>query len=240
MTEAASQITANPIGARRPGSVGLPAGLSVQVTGADGRPVPTGTVGMVAIAGESVVEEYWSTANGAVPARPAVDGHGWLATGDLGHFDDEGYLYLDGRADDVINRSGEKIHPREIEELLLREPGVMAASVVGRPHPVYGEEPVAFVVPAGELDDAWDLPARLEARCEQFLTRHKRPAEIILVGQPAGRDRPARFAAADLRRLPQERGRHMTAHLSRFPVLFTLHERNHHGSRPTQPALPHD
>jgi acyl-CoA synthetase (AMP-forming)/AMP-acid ligase II len=203
MTEAASQITANPIGARRPGSVGLPAGLSVRVTDAEGEPVPTGAVGMVSIAGESVVEEYWSTAEGAVPARPAVDADGWLATGDLGHFDDEGYLYLDGRADDVINRSGEKIHPREIEEVLLREPGVMVASVVGRPHPVYGEEPVAFVVPAGELDEAWDLPARLEARCEEFLGRHKQPAEFILMASlPVGPTGKVR--RADLRRLPQE------------------------------------
>ena len=203
MTEAASQITANPIGARRPGSVGLPAGLSVQVTGAEGEPVPTGAVGMVSISGESVVEEYWSTADGAVPARPAVDADGWLATGDLGHFDDEGYLYLDGRADDVINRSGEKIHPREIEEVLLREPGVMAASVVGRPHPVYGEEPVAFVVPAGGLDEAWDLPARLEARCEQFLGRHKQPAEFVLMASlPVGPTGKVR--RAELRRLPQE------------------------------------
>ncbi|HEX3460326.1 MAG TPA: AMP-binding protein [Acidimicrobiales bacterium] len=203
MTEAASQITANPIGARRPGSVGLPAGMSVRVAGSDGRPVPAGTVGMVAIRGESVVEEYWSPANDLVPARSAVDADGWLATGDLGHFDDEGYLYLDGRADDVINRSGEKIHPREIEEVLLREPGVMAASVVGRPHPIYGEEPVAFVVPAGELDDAWDLPARLEARCDQFLGRHKQPAEFVLMASlPVGPTGKVR--RADLRRVPQE------------------------------------
>ena len=203
MTEAASQITANPIGARRPGSVGLPAGLSVRVAGSDGQPLPAGTVGMVAISGESVVEEYWSPANDLVPARPAVDADGWLITGDLGHFDDEGYLYLDGRADDVINRSGEKIHPREIEEVLLREPGVMAASVVGRPHPIYGEEPVAFVVPVGELDEAWDLPARLEARCEQFLGRQKHPAEFVLMASlPVGPTGKVR--RADLRLAPQE------------------------------------
>jgi acyl-CoA synthetase (AMP-forming)/AMP-acid ligase II len=177
--------------------------LSVRVAGSDGRSVPAGTVGMVAIRGESVVEEYWSPANDLVPARPAVAADGWLTTGDLGHFDDEGYLYLDGRADDVINRSGEKIHPREIEEVLLREPGVMAASVVGRPHPIYGEEPVAFVVPAGELDDAWDLPARLEARCEQFLGRHKQPAEFVLMASlPVGPTGKVR--RAELRRVPQE------------------------------------
>ena len=203
MTEAASQITANPIGARRPGSVGLPAGLSVRVAGSDSQPLPAGTVGMVAISGASVVEEYWSPANDLVPARPAVDADGWLITGDLGHFDDEGYLYLDGRADDVINRSGEKIHPREIEEVLLREPGVMAASVVGRPHPIYGEEPVAFVVPAGELDEAWDLPARLEARCEQFLGRQKHPAEFVLMASlPVGPTGKVR--RAELRLAPQE------------------------------------
>ncbi len=202
MTEAASQITANPVGARRPGSVGVPCGLSVRVAGSDGRPVTSGMVGMVAISGESVVEEYWSPIRDLAPARPARGGDGWLVTGDLGHFDADGYLYLDGRADDVINRSGEKIHPREIEEVLLQEPGVMEAVVVGRPHPVYGEEPIALVVPAGQMEDAWDLPDRLEARCERYLSRHKQPADIILVENlPVGPT--GKIRRAELRPVPQ-------------------------------------
>ena len=180
MTEAASQITANPVGARRPGSVGRAAGVAVRVTDDDGRPEPPGAIGMVRISGESVAEEYWGPADELAPPRPARSGDGWLVTGDLGHFDRDGYLYLDGRADDVINRSGEKIHPRQIEEVLLEDPGVVSAGVVGRPHPIHGEEPVAFVVAASGIDAA-DLVARLAARCEQSLSRHKRPVDIIVV-----------------------------------------------------------
>jgi acyl-CoA synthetase (AMP-forming)/AMP-acid ligase II/peptidoglycan/LPS O-acetylase OafA/YrhL len=195
MTEAASQITANPVDARRPGSVGLPAGLSVRVVDAHGGVVPPGTVGMVAISGESVVDEYWAPTGALPPVRPARGRDGWLVTGDLGHLDQDGYLYLEGRADDVINRSGEKIFPREIEEILLQDPGVAAAGVVGRPHPVHGEEPIAFVVPAGELAEMDDLPERLAARCEELLSRHKRPADIVLTASlpvgPTGKIRRA-------------------------------------------------
>ena len=179
MTEAASMITANPLdGPRKAGSAGLPAGTEVRVaTLAGSRYVPgqACTVGRVQIRGRGVIREY---AEGG-PAG-AIDPEGWLDTGDLGHLDQDGYLFLAGRSDDVINRGGEKIYPREIEEFLLAQPGVRAAAVVAAHDEVLGERPVAYVVPAGpcrrrEMADA------LREACAAALPRPKRPTAFCLV-----------------------------------------------------------
>jgi oxalate---CoA ligase len=90
-----------------------------------------------------VITEY---ATGGAPGAFAPDG--WLDTGDLGHLDRDGYLFLAGRSDDVINRGGEKIYPGEIEDFLLAQPGVRSAAVVGARDEVLGQRPVAYVVPA--------------------------------------------------------------------------------------------
>ena len=113
------------------------------------------------IRGRGVITEY---AEGG-PAG-AIDPDGWLDTGDLGHLDQDGYLFLAGRSDDVINRGGEKIYPREIEDVLLAQPGVRSAAVVAAHDEVLGERPVAYVVPAGParpylLADAEQADARL-------------------------------------------------------------------------------
>ena len=94
------------------------------------------------IRGAGVITAY---ASGGRPG--AIDADGWLDTGDLGYLDADGYLFLVGRSDDVINRGGEKIYPREIEEILLAQPGVRSAAVVGAADEVLGERPVAYVVP---------------------------------------------------------------------------------------------
>ena len=96
------------------------------------------------IRGRGVITEY---AENGPPG--AIDPDGWLDTGDLGHLDQDGYLFLAGRSDDVINRGGEKIYPREIEDVLLAQPGVRSAAVVAAHDDVLGERPVAYVVPAG-------------------------------------------------------------------------------------------
>src|SRR4029077_16295551 len=85
---------------------------------------------------------------GAGGPAGAVDADGWLETGALGHRDQDGYLFLAGRSDDVINRGGEKIYPREIEEFLLTQPGVRSAAVVAASDEVLGQRPVAYVIPA--------------------------------------------------------------------------------------------
>jgi oxalate---CoA ligase len=178
MTEAASMIAANPLdGPRKAGSVGLPTGTEVRIAQfAAGRyvPGPAPAVGRVQIRGRGVIREY--AENG--PAG-AIDPEGWLDTGDLGHLDQDGYLFLVGRSDDVINRGGEKIYPREIEDVLLAQPGVWSAAVVAAHDDVLGERPVAYVVPA----EPWrrGLEDALRAACAAALPRPKRPTAFYLV-----------------------------------------------------------
>ncbi len=177
MTEAASMITANPIdGPRKPGSAGLPAGADVRVL-APGGTAPSGYVGRVQIRGAGVITRY---AEGGRPG--AIDPAGWLDTGDLGYTDDDGYLFLVGRSDDVINRGGEKIYPREIEEILLAQPGVHSAAVVGAADEVLGECPVAYVVAeAGWPEEK--VETALREACAADLPRHKQPREFFLVAK---------------------------------------------------------
>jgi oxalate---CoA ligase len=178
MTEAASMITANPLdGPRKVGSAGRPAGAEVRIVERVGQrqvPCPPGTVGRVQIRGRGVITGY-----AAGGRAGAIDPDGWLDTGDLGHVDSDGYLFLAGRADDVINRGGEKIYPREIEDFLLAQPGVRSAVVVAARDEVLGERPVAYVVPA----EPW--PAQLEqalrVACAAALSRPKRPDAFHLV-----------------------------------------------------------
>ncbi|MGD0064963.1 MAG: AMP-binding protein [Streptosporangiaceae bacterium] len=194
MTEAASMITANPVdGPRKPGSAGRAAGAEVRVAeraGSGYLPCPAGTVGRVQIRGRGVIRAY---ASGA-PAG-AIDPDGWLDTGDLGHLDQDGYLFLAGRSDDVINRGGEKIYPGEIEDFLLTQPGVGSVAVVAARDEVLGYCPVAYVVPAGsgrdrkpehaepehaELEHA-ELEAALREACAAALARAKQPSAFYLV-----------------------------------------------------------
>jgi acyl-CoA synthetase (AMP-forming)/AMP-acid ligase II len=176
MTEAASMITANPVdGLRKPGSAGRPASAQVRVELADGGAARAGQIGRVRIRGAGVITSYDSG------GRPGViDADGWLDTSDLGYLDADGYLFLVGRSDDVINRGGEKIYPREIEEILLAQPGVRSAAVVGVADDVLGERPVAYVV-----GDAAALAAEFESAlreaCAARLPRHKQPSEFCLV-----------------------------------------------------------
>jgi oxalate---CoA ligase len=183
MTEAASMITANPLdGPRKPGSAGLPAGAEVRIIQREGQgagercvPCPPFTIGRVQIRGSGVITGY-----AAGGRRGAFGADGWLDTGDLGHQDCDGYLFLAGRSDDVINRGGEKIYPREIEEFLLAQPGVRSAAVVGARDEVLGERPVAYVV-AARAARPHQLADALREACEAALPRPKRPAAFHLV-----------------------------------------------------------
>jgi oxalate---CoA ligase len=193
MTEAASQITANPVtGVRKPGSVGLPVGVEVRVVADESSTAeraPGGSVGEVEIRGPSVIEAYAGHHHG-----DRFDAQGWLRTGDLGHFDEDGYLYLDSRTDDVINRGGEKVFPREIEELILTDADVDGVAVVGSPDHELGQVPVAYIVLRGFEDDAdidLDVAARVTARLRDrlgaALVRSKRPVSLRVVrALPAG------------------------------------------------------
>jgi acyl-CoA synthetase (AMP-forming)/AMP-acid ligase II len=183
MTEAASMITANPVdGVRKPGSAGRPAGTEVRVVNVpEMGPVTEcgrSEIGRVQIRGAGVITAY---ASGGRPGVISPDG--WLDTSDLGYLDADGYLFLVGRSDDVINRGGEKIYPREIEELLIAQPGVKSAAVVGVPDDVLGERPVAWVVPASSEFRASDLEAALREVSAADLPRHKQPSVYFVVDE---------------------------------------------------------
>ncbi|WP_162269016.1 class I adenylate-forming enzyme family protein [Frondihabitans sp. PAMC 28766] len=180
MTEGASQITATPLGQDpRPGSVGLPVGDEIEPRDTDGNALPVGEIGELWIRGPGVVTHYFQGR-----AADRFDAEGWLRTGDLGHLDADGWVYLAGRTDDVINRGGEKVYPAEVEDVLLEDARVREAVVVARPDAILGSVPVAYVIPA-DLDSPADaraaLAADLTARCEAELPRFKRPLDVTVV-----------------------------------------------------------
>jgi len=162
----------DPEARRRLDSVGRPLpGVEVCVVGPDGADVPAGEVGEVLVRGPQVSGRY------AGRAAATRDG-GWLPTGDVGRLDAAGYLYLGGRADDVIIKGAENLSPGEIEDALLAHPGVTAAAVVGVPHPTWGEDIGAAVVAApGRAPDGDDLRAWVRDRLGSFKT----PAVVELV-----------------------------------------------------------
>ena len=169
MSEAAGQITANPLdpALRRVGSVGLPVEVDLEL--AEDREV--------LLRGSQIISQYLELdENGPERTRPARTESGWLRTGDIGSVDDAGFLRLAGRADDVINRGGEKIYPQEIESVLLAHPDVATVAVVGAPHDRLGQVPAAFVTVRPEA--ATVLADSLHAWCADRLTRYKRPSVI--------------------------------------------------------------
>ena len=157
-------------------SVGVPqSAVEVAVRDEKGRDLPPGEVGEVCVRGAVVMSGYWM--NPEASAKSLRDG--WLWTGDLGAFDEEGFLALKDRSKDLIISGGSNIYPREVEEVLLAHPGVAEVSVVGRPDPEWGECVVAFVVARG----AQPSIAELDAHCLAAIARFKRPKEYRFVGE---------------------------------------------------------
>ena len=145
MTETASApIACNPLPPRRskPGSVGIPVGLDVAIFNDRGDTLPAGQTGHVTVRGGSVMPGY----DGDAAATAAAFAGDWFKTGDQGFFDDEGYLYLSGRTREMINRGGENIAPREVDEVLLEHPAVAEAVTFAVPHATLGEDVAAAVV----------------------------------------------------------------------------------------------
>jgi len=142
LSECTVACTLNPLhGARKAGSVGLPLpGIDVGVVDAADELLPAGQAGEVVVRGPNVMRGYLGR-----PGESAqVLRGGRLHTGDVGRFDDDGYLTLVDRVKDLIIRGGENIYPKEIEDVLHTHPAVLEAAVVGQPDPVFGEQPVAF------------------------------------------------------------------------------------------------
>ncbi|WP_053960386.1 AMP-binding protein [Sulfobacillus thermosulfidooxidans] len=164
MTEACGPITVNtdPLGQRGPaGSVGRPRNIMVRLINSE-----------VWIKGGPVIRSHLPMNAWALSEMTG----GWYHTGDLGHFDKEGYLYLDGRVKDVIKRGGESIFPREVEEVLQKDKRVQECVVVGRPHPILGEEPIAYIVSSDP-----DIEETLRELSTKHLSPYKRPVAYHFV-----------------------------------------------------------
>jgi malonyl-CoA/methylmalonyl-CoA synthetase len=158
-------------GERRPGTVGRPLpGVEVRIVGPDGRDLEDGRTGELLVRGPAVFSGYWRRPDATAAAF--VDG--WFRTGDLGERSADGYVTLRGRASELILCGGFNVYPREIEEVLLEQPGVREAAVVGVPDERRGERPVAYF--AGEAD-----PAALEAACRRQLASFKVPTAFVRV-----------------------------------------------------------
>ena len=183
----------DPVVRRRLESVGrLLPGIELEVREEDGTPVPPGQSGLLFLRGEQISGEY--------AGIRLLDDDGWFPTRDKGWIDEEGYLFIEGRADDTIIRGGENIAPAEIEDVLLSHDGVVDAVVVGLPDEQWGQRLVAVVVPgegasatAGELQDLVRGPAPFveDARDRRVLDRappHRHRQAAPAVGhRPVGR-----------------------------------------------------
>jgi acyl-CoA synthetase (AMP-forming)/AMP-acid ligase II/acyl carrier protein len=167
MTEAAHQIASNPLPprGRKPGSVGLPAGPEIGILADTGELLPAGAIGEIVIRGPGVTRGY--ERNPEANASGFTDG--WFRTGDQGRMDIDGYLYITTRLKEIINRGGEKISPREIEEVLLSHPAVAQAVAFAVPDARLGEDVAAAVVlRAGESADGPTLRAFASSRLTYF------------------------------------------------------------------------
>jgi acyl-CoA synthetase (AMP-forming)/AMP-acid ligase II len=143
MTEATHQMASNPLPprARKPGTVGVAAGPEVAIM-LDGVLLPRGQTGEIVIRGANVTAGYEN--NPKANEEGFLDS--WFRTGDQGVMDDEGYLSITGRLKEIINRGGEKVSPREVDEVLMDHPAVAQVVCFGMPHPKLGEEVAAVVV----------------------------------------------------------------------------------------------
>ena len=178
MTEASHQMTSNPLppAARKPGSVGRAAGPEVAIMANDGSLLDAGGIGEIVIRGANVTAGYEN--NPVANAEGFADG--WFRTGDQGTIDAEGYVSITGRLKEIINRGGEKISPREVDELLMDHPAVAQVVCFGMPHPKLGEEVAAVVVLRdGHVASERDLQAFVASRAADY----KVPKKILFMDE---------------------------------------------------------
>ena len=177
LTESASIAFANPLDPRerRYGSAGRPLGIEARVVAPDRSVLGGGAQGEIELRGESVMLGYYGAPE--LTTR-TLSTDGWLATGDLGYRDEDGFYFITGRLKELIIKGGENIAPREIDEALLTHPAVLEAAAVGIPDQLYGQDILACVVlkPGARCD-----AAELRAHCHAQLGRYKTPREFRLV-----------------------------------------------------------
>lgn len=154
----------------KPGSVGKPvSGVELRIVDEDDQDVPVGEVGEIIARGPNIMKGYYNMPD----ATATTLRNGWLHTGDMGRFDEDGYLYIVERKKDLIIRGGFNIYPRDVEEVLNSHPAVIESAVIGIPSERMGEEVKAFVVRRGEVD-----AEILKAYCREKLANYKTPGEI--------------------------------------------------------------
>jgi acyl-CoA synthetase (AMP-forming)/AMP-acid ligase II len=157
-------------------SIGRPLpDVEVKIVDEKGTALPAGEVGEIYAKGPRIMKGYWGDAD---KSAEVITTQGWLRTGDKGWMDEDGYIYLAGRADDMIIRGGENISPEEVEDVLHSHPKIDEAAVIGIPHPDWGQEPCAIVVlKKGEKADTDEVMTY----CRSRLTGFKRPGSVIFI-----------------------------------------------------------
>ncbi|KJR96120.1 MAG: hypothetical protein VR68_15450 [Peptococcaceae bacterium BRH_c4a] len=174
MSETCMNVS-NPLnGPRKRGSVGLPLpGVSIRLAGPDESDVEPGGIGEVWVRGKNVMQGYWQMPD---KTREAFSGE-WLKTGDLGYQDEEGYLYLVGRAKDLVISGGMNIYPTEVEDVIETIEAVEESAVIGIPDDEWGEKVIAVVVPKPNQSVT---PEEIDLVCRERLANYKRPKAIYI------------------------------------------------------------
>jgi acyl-CoA synthetase (AMP-forming)/AMP-acid ligase II len=185
-------------GPRKTQSIGLPfIGSEFKVVDESGREVRPGEIGEILVRGVGVMEGYYKDPE---KTRQTVTDDGWIRTGDLGTYDEDGFLYIVGRKDDMIISGGENIYPREIEDVLLKHPKVHEVAVVGVKDELWGERPVAFIVPKqGEKLSEDEIMEFARER----LAGYKRPKFVRIVDSLPKSD-AGKVLRRELRKMIQE------------------------------------
>jgi len=181
MTEAAHQMTSNPLPPlpQKPGSVGIPAGPMIKIADELDNNLIQG-LGEIVISGSNVTPGYLGDPAANEQNFFKANGVRWFRTGDQGQIDEEGYLWLTGRLKEIINRGGEKISPREIDEILLDHPAISQAVTFALPHDKLGEEVAAAVV----LSEGGDADEKaLKEFAKERLANFKIPRKIFIVNE---------------------------------------------------------
>ena len=178
MTEAAHQMASNPLPPRKrkPGSVGIPTGQEVAIMNETGHLLQPNETGEVVIRGANVTKGYENNPE----ANESAFVSGWFRTGDQGFFDEDGYLFLTGRIKEIINRGGEKIAPREVDEAVMEHPAVEQAVTFAVPHATLGEDVATAVV---LRDNASATEKEIRALAFERLADHKVPGQVVIVDE---------------------------------------------------------
>ena len=176
LSESALYLTNNPLGKTKLGSVGISVGSELQIMGREGELLSLGERGEIVVRGPNIISGYEN--NPVANANSFKDG--WFRTGDLGHLDAEGYLFLTGRIKEMVNRGGQKIAPLEVDEVLKAHPEVAEAVSFAVPHPTLGEDIAAAVtLHADAVSNAMDIRKFAIARLAPF----KVPSQIVVVNE---------------------------------------------------------